>query len=45
MFKQAIAAAALAVTGMAHAFVPQAGTWIISNELNGKPGRGFPARR
>ena len=41
MFKQAIAAAALAVTGMAHAFVPQAGTWIISNELNGKPGRGF----
>ena len=41
MFKSAIAAAALAVTGLAHAFVPQAGTWVISEELNGAPGRGF----
>ncbi len=41
MFKQTIAAALLAMTGMAHAFVPQAGTWIITDELNGKPGRGF----
>lgn len=41
MFKHAFAAAAFAVTGLAHAFVPQGGTWIIADELNGKPGRGF----
>ena len=41
MFKHTITAAALALTGMAHAFVPQGGTWIISDELNGAPGRGF----
>ena len=41
MFKHAFAAAAFAVTGLAHAFVPQGGTWIIADELNRKPGRGF----
>ena len=41
MFKPAFAAVALAMTSWAHAFVPQGGSWIISEELNGKPGRGF----
>ncbi len=41
MLKQAIAAALVAMTGIAHAFVPQGGTWVITDELNGKPGRGF----
>lgn len=31
----------MAYTGWAAAFVPQPGTWIISGELNGEPGRGF----
>ena len=41
MQKSLIAIAAFAATSLAHAFVPQGGTWIISDELNGKPGRGF----
>ena len=41
MLKHAVTAALLAMTGMAHAFVPQGGTWVITDELNGKPGRGF----
>lgn len=39
--KHAIAWAAVALTGMAHAYVPQGGTWIVSDEVNGRPGRGF----
>ena len=27
--------------GLAHAFVPQTGTWVVTAENNGKPGRGF----
>lgn len=41
MLKHAVAAALLAMTGLAQAFVPQSGTWVITDELNGKPGRGF----
>ncbi len=41
MLKHAVAAALLAMTGVAQAFVPQSGAWIITDELNGKPGRGF----
>ncbi|GAB2479194.1 hypothetical protein GCM10027082_32660 [Comamonas humi] len=33
--------ACLALSGAAQAFVPQAGTWVVSSELNGKPGRGL----
>ena len=41
MLKHAIAAALVVMTGAVHAFVPQGGTWVITDELNGKPGRGF----
>lgn len=41
MFKKILATAAIAVTGLAHAYTPQTGTWIVSSELNGKPGRGL----
>ena len=27
--------------GLVHAFSPQAGTWIVTSEMDGKPGRGF----
>ena len=40
----ALASAALLVSAGAHAardFTPQAGTWVISEELDGKPGRGL----
>jgi hypothetical protein len=26
---------------MAHAYMPQSGTWVVTSELNGKPGRGL----
>jgi hypothetical protein len=29
------------VASAAHAFVPQAGTWVVTQEVNGKPGRGL----
>ncbi|WP_235505256.1 hypothetical protein [Acidovorax sp. Leaf160] len=35
------AAALLAFAGVAQAFAPQAGTWVVSSELNGEPGRGL----
>ncbi|MEG0975100.1 MAG: hypothetical protein RSD57_14085 [Comamonas sp.] len=41
MLKKILAIAVLASTGIAHAYTPQAGTWVVSNELNGKPGRGL----
>lgn len=34
-------AAALFGVGVTHAFMPQAGTWIVTSENNGQPGRGF----
>lgn len=36
-----IGAAALFGAGITHAFMPQAGTWIVTSENNGQPGRGF----
>lgn len=41
MLKKLVVASALACVGVAHAFAPQAGTWVVSSELNGKPGRGL----
>ncbi|WP_198969890.1 hypothetical protein [Xylophilus sp. ASV27] len=41
MFKKFAAAASVLVAGVAHAFVPQAGTWAVTSELNGQPGRGM----
>lgn len=41
MFKQAIAAAALLGAGLAQAFMPQSGTWVVTSEVNGLPGRGL----
>lgn len=40
--KKTIAAALLLVSAtLAQAFAPQAGTWVVSSELDGKPGRGL----
>lgn len=39
--KKLLVASALTYTGWVSAFMPQPGTWIISGELNGEPGRGF----
>lgn len=41
MFKKILAAASLVGWSLAHAFAPQAGTWVVTSEVNGKPGRGF----
>lgn len=41
MFKKVLAAVALLGVGLAHAFMPQNGTWIVTSELDGKPGRGL----
>ena len=41
MFKTLIMAAAMAGASIAHAFTPQAGTWVVTAENNGEPGRGF----
>lgn len=41
MLKKILAIAALLSSGWAHAFLPQSGTWVISSEVDGKPGRGF----
>jgi len=32
---------ALCVCGVANAFSPQAGTWVVASEMDGKPGRGM----
>ncbi|WP_019701050.1 hypothetical protein [Paracidovorax oryzae] len=40
-FKQWTAAALLACAAGAHAYEPQAGTWVVSSEVDGKPGRGL----
>lgn len=41
MFKKVLAAVALLGAGLVHAFMPQNGTWIVTSELDGKPGRGL----
>ncbi|RZJ09830.1 MAG: hypothetical protein EON50_16500 [Acidovorax sp.] len=42
MFLKRIAVAAVFMGALAaHAFAPQAGTWVVSSELDGKPGRGL----
>ncbi|EER59741.1 conserved hypothetical protein [Acidovorax delafieldii 2AN] len=41
MLKKIVATALLISAGLAHAFAPQAGTWVVSSELDGKPGRGL----
>ncbi|MFN4119051.1 hypothetical protein [Acidovorax sp.] len=39
--KLLVTAFAFAAAGVAHAFVPQTGTWVVTSELDGKPGRGL----
>ena len=41
MLKKWMALGCLVGVSMAHAFTPQAGTWVVTEELNGKPGRGL----
>lgn len=41
MYKKMLAAVLMASAGLAQAFAPQAGTWIVGSELNGEPGRGL----
>lgn len=41
IFKKIVLVGALLGTGLAQAFTPQSGTWIVSSEVNGKPGRGL----
>ncbi|MDA8523142.1 hypothetical protein [Acidovorax sp. NCPPB 4044] len=40
-FKQWTAATLLACAAGAHAYEPQAGTWVVSSEVDGRPGRGL----
>ncbi|KRB30396.1 hypothetical protein [Acidovorax sp. Root70] len=40
-FKKLAATALLMGAGLVHAFSPQAGTWVVTSEVDGKPGRGF----
>ncbi|PVY91253.1 hypothetical protein C8C95_2103 [Acidovorax sp. 99] len=40
-FKKLVAAALILGASLAHAFLPQAGTWVVSSELDGMPGRGL----
>ncbi|MCS4296235.1 hypothetical protein M2375_004493 [Comamonas sp. BIGb0152] len=41
VFKKIALVGALLGTGLAQAFAPQTGTWIVTSEVNGKPGRGL----
>ncbi|WP_313301133.1 hypothetical protein [Diaphorobacter sp.] len=41
MKKKLLAISLLLGTSLAQAFAPQAGTWVITAENNGQPGRGF----
>lgn len=41
IFKKIAWLGALLGTGLAQAFAPQTGTWIVTSEVNGKPGRGL----
>lgn len=41
MFKKCVAVAVLMGAGLVHAFAPQSGTWVMTAEENGQPGRGL----
>lgn len=41
MLKKLFAGVFLVAAGSAYAFGPQAGTWVVTSEVNGQPGRGF----
>ncbi|EHL21892.1 hypothetical protein KYG_15750 [Acidovorax sp. NO-1] len=41
MLKPLVFLSWLMLSALAHAFVPQSGTWVVSSELNGAPGRGL----
>lgn len=41
MFKKLVAVAVFMGAGLAHAFAPQSGTWVMTAEVDGKPGRGL----
>ena len=41
MLKKLLFAFFVMVAGAAQAFVPQSGTWVVTSELNGLPGRGI----
>ncbi len=41
MLKKWAALGLLAGAGVVHAFAPQSGTWVVTSEVNGKPGRGL----
>lgn len=41
MLKKVILAFFLLGVGAVHAFAPQTGTWVVTAELNGQPGRGI----
>lgn len=41
MLKKWLGVAVLLGSGMAHAFAPQSGTWVMTAEVDGKPGRGL----
>lgn len=41
MFKQIIAGVALCAALAVHAMAPQTGTWVVTSELDGRPGRGL----
>ena len=41
VWKKWCVALALAGAGVAQAFMPQAGTWVVTSEVNGLPGRGL----
>jgi len=41
LFKKLAAVALFMCTGLVYAFAPQAGTWVVTSEVDGKPGRGL----
>ena len=41
MFKKIVLLGGVLMSGWAQAFVPHTGTWVVTSELNGAPGRGL----
>lgn len=41
MFKKILAILIFGAFGWAYAFAPQAGTWVVASEMDGRPGRGM----
>lgn len=41
MYKKITVLACMGLAGLAQAFTPQSGTWVVTSELNGAPGRGM----